>query len=154
MKEVIFIFLFALVVGSAINGFAGAGGAGSANPSPQEQQASGGTQGTTDAVAETSDATWNADVVQSQTPVLVYFYAEWCGPCKQMAPIVSKLAANYQGKVKFLRVDIDKNPSVTGQNNVQSIPTFLIFNGGKLVDSYNGAVPEGLLKGAVDKTLG
>lgn len=100
-----------------------------------------------------TDANFNTEVLQSQTPVLVDFWAEWCGPCRMVGPIVEELAGEYEGKVKVGKVDVDNNPSVSMQYGIRSIPSLLVFKGGKVVDQIVGAVPKGHLKKAIDAQL-
>ena len=89
-----------------------------------------------------TDATFASEVLQSATPVLVDFWAVWCGPCKMIAPIVDELAGEYEGKVKIGKLDVDENQQTAIQYGVRSIPTILIFKGGKVVDTIIGAVPK------------
>ena len=100
-----------------------------------------------------TDATFQDEVVNSSTPVVVDFWAEWCGPCKAIAPIVEELAGEYDGKVKFAKVDVDKNQDTAMQLGIRGIPTLIIFNGGKAVDQVVGAVPKSMLKKRVDEAI-
>lgn len=93
------------------------------------------------AVAVT-DTSFEQEVLQSDKPVLVDFWAEWCGPCRMIGPIVDELAKEYDGKAKFTKVDVDSNPEISMKFNIRSIPTLLIFKGGKVVDQIIGAVPK------------
>ncbi len=86
-----------------------------------------------------SDADFDAIVLKSDTPVLVDFWAPWCGPCKAMNPIMEELEAQYEGKVKLVKMNVDENPTVPGNYNVMSIPTFIIFKGGKIASQFVGA---------------
>ena len=88
---------------------------------------------------EVSDSTFEAEVLQSATPVLVDFWAVWCGPCKMISPVIEDLAKRYDGKVKIAKVDIDANQNVAGRYAVTSIPTVLFFKNGQVVDSVVGA---------------
>ena len=100
-----------------------------------------------------TDATFEEEVVKSDTPVVVDFWAEWCGPCKMIAPLVEELAGEYEGKVKFTKLDVDSNPQTPMQFGVRGIPTLLIFSDGKPVGQVVGAVPKTMLKQKVDEAI-
>ncbi len=100
-----------------------------------------------------TDATFDEEVVKSDTPVVVDFWAEWCGPCKMIAPLVEELAGEYEGKVKFTKLDVDSNPQTPMQFGIRGIPTLLIFNDGKPVGQVVGAVPKTMLKKRVDEAI-
>ncbi len=90
-------------------------------------------------------AIWNeqnfeAEVLKSELPVLVDFYADWCGPCKMMAPIVSELAEKYEGKIKIGKVNVDDSRDLAGQYQIRNIPSFLIFKDGQAVEKYVGSM--------------
>jgi len=100
-----------------------------------------------------TDDNFESEVLASGTPVLVDFWAEWCGPCRMIAPAVAELAGEYAGKVKIGKLDVDSNQIVAGKFNVRSIPTLLIFKGGKIVDQIIGAVPKQRIKEKLDAAL-
>ncbi len=100
-----------------------------------------------------TDATFAAEVLNSDKPVLVDFWAEWCGPCRMIGPIVEELAGEYEGKAKITKVDVDVNPQISSQFGIRSIPTLLIFKNGQVVDQIIGAVPKNILKKQLDAQL-
>lgn len=100
-----------------------------------------------------SDSTFQAEVIESDVPVLVDFWAAWCSPCKMIAPVVEELAAEYAGRVKMAKVDIDANPVTPGQFGVMSIPTLLVFRGGRAEKRIVGYQPKARLKGELDAVL-
>ncbi len=102
---------------------------------------------------EMTDSNFQQEVLSSDRPVLVDFWAEWCGPCKMIAPIVEELANEYDGKLKVGKVDVDSNQQVSMQFGVRSIPTLLIFKSGKVVEQVIGAVPKRLLAEKIAKHL-
>lgn len=91
---------------------------------------------------EFTDANFEQEVLKSDIPVLVDFWAVWCGPCKMIAPIVGELANDFEGKVKVGKIDVDNNQQVSIKYGIRSIPTLLIFKDGKIVDQIVGAVPK------------
>ena len=94
------------------------------------------------ATTPTSDATFEQDVLASDTPVLVDFSATWCGPCRQVAPILEELSGQYEGKLKIVKLDTDANPQITAKYGITSIPTMHVFQGGEVVKTIVGAKPK------------
>ena len=98
------------------------------------------------AVAATTDATFDADVIKSDAPVVVDFWAPWCGPCRMIAPALDAISAEMGDKVKIVKVNVDENPKIASSYGIMSIPTLMIFKGGQLVDRKTGAAPQAALK--------
>ncbi len=97
------------------------------------------------ATAKVTDASFEADVLKSSEPVVVDFWAEWCGPCKMIGPSLEEIATEMQGKVKIAKVNVDENPGVAGKLGIRSIPTLMLFKDGKLAAQKVGAAPKGEL---------
>jgi thioredoxin 1 len=102
---------------------------------------------------EVNESNWDEQVLKSQLPVLVDFWAEWCGPCKMIAPSVHDLAVEYDGKLSVGKLDVDSNPNIATKYGIRSIPALIFFKNGKPVDQIIGAVPKGVLKRKVDTVL-
>jgi len=102
---------------------------------------------------EVSDANFESEVLKSNIPVLVDFWAPWCGPCKSMLPIVEELSKEYDGKVKIVKVNVDENPETPGKYSVMSIPTFIIFKNGDAVSTFVGAKSKEDMKRELDATM-
>ena len=104
-------------------------------------------------IKELTDDNFEAEVLKSDVPTLVDFWAVWCGPCKQIAPMVDALANDYKGRLKVAKLDVDHNQIVAQQYSVKSIPTLLIFKGGKVVGQLVGAVPRTKLEAEIQKHI-
>ncbi len=105
------------------------------------------------AVADVSQATFQQEVLGNEQPVLVDFWAPWCGPCKMLSPIVEKVAASHAGKAKFMKLNTDENPSLAGQYQVSGIPCLILFKGGQAVDRIVGYVPEQAIASMLSRHL-
>jgi thioredoxin 1 len=101
-------------------------------------------------VVHLTDATFDQEVMKSNTPVLVDFWAAWCGPCRMVAPIIEELAQDYNGKIKFAKLDVDANPVKAGQYGIRSIPTMAVFKNGQIVDTIIGAMPKAAIASRLD----
>ena len=107
-----------------------------------------------DKVTHVGDADFDAAVLQSGEPVLVDFWAEWCGPCKMISPVLDELAETYGGKLKVAKVNVDENRATAIKYHVRSIPMLLLFKGGQIQATQIGAVGKGQLTQMIDKALG
>ena len=96
---------------------------------------------------------WEKEVLNSQIPVFVDFWAEWCGPCRMVGPVVEELASEYAGKINFVKVNVDENNELASKYNVFSIPTLAIFNKGQIVTQQEGAASNSSYNNKIDKTL-
>ena len=104
-----------------------------------------------EAILEVTDATFDQEVLQSEQPVLIDFWATWCGPCRALAPVVDEIAKSYQGKVKFAKMDVDRNNATPQRYGVRGIPTLLVFKGGQVQEQIVGYVPRETIEKALEK---
>ncbi len=170
IKELLISFFICLVIGAIINGMSVAppppaddtemaepAEPGAGETVPGEAPIPGESPATTPSsgqVRESSEATFEKDVLESKVPVLVDFYAKWCGPCKQMSPVISKLAREYKGKVKVVKIDTDENQALCQKYDITALPSFVMFRSGRNVAKYTGAMPREMLAGVIDRQLG
>jgi thioredoxin 1 len=104
-------------------------------------------------VVEINDNNFDSEVLKDALPVVVDFWAPWCGPCRMMAPIMEKAAAQYKGRFKFCKINVDENPKMASQYQAMSIPLLLFFKGGQVIDKSLGAIPEAQLLAKLDSLL-
>jgi thioredoxin 1 len=104
-------------------------------------------------VINVTDSSFDQEIVKSDLPVLVDFWAAWCGPCKMIAPVIEQIAIDYEGIMKVAKVDVDKNQSSASKYGVMSIPTMLLFKNGEPINRFVGFMPKERLKSLIDKEL-
>ncbi|MFQ6084525.1 MAG: thioredoxin [Candidatus Aminicenantia bacterium] len=104
-------------------------------------------------LVEITEANFEREVLQSEIPVLIDFWAVWCGPCRMIAPIVEELAEQYEGKLKVGKLDVDNNPQIAAKYGIRSIPTLLLFREGKVVEQIVGAVPRTYIESKLEKVF-
>jgi thioredoxin 1 len=106
------------------------------------------------AVVEVNDASFEQEVLQSDQPVLVDFWAAWCGPCKALSPIVDEVASEYSGKLKVMKMDVDRNQATPMRYGIRGIPALLLFKGGKVADQIVGYVPKDTIARSITRVIG
>jgi len=102
---------------------------------------------------EVTDANFDKEVIQSNIPVLVDFWAEWCGPCRMVAPLVKEISVEFEGRAKVTKMDVDSNPDIPAKFGIRNIPTILFFKNGQIVDKQVGAVPKNVLISKLEAIL-
>lgn len=104
-------------------------------------------------IKHTTDATFDTDVLQSDTPVLLDFWAEWCGPCKMIAPILDEVAKSHDGKLQIVKINVDENSETPAKHGVRGIPTLMLFKSGQVVATQVGALSKSQLTTFIDKNI-
>jgi thioredoxin 1 len=106
-----------------------------------------------DKVVVVTEENWEQEVLKSETPVLVDFWAQWCGPCRMVAPVLDQIADEMDGKVRIVKLDVDANQQIAYQFQVSSIPTFILFKGGQMADRMMGAMPKTAFESFIERNL-
>ena len=101
-----------------------------------------------------SDSDFTKEVIESSLPVIVDFWATWCGPCQVMGPLIDAIAEEHEGKIKVLKLNVDENPVTPAKYGIRSIPTLILFNGGEIVERIVGAQPKGTIENMLKKVVG
>lgn len=106
-----------------------------------------------EAIVQLDDASFEAEVISSDKPVLVDFWAPWCGPCKALAPVIEEISSEYVDKIKVGKVNVDENPEISMKFGIRSIPTLIVFKNGEVQDQIIGAVPKSEIENALQKVV-
>jgi thioredoxin 1 len=104
-------------------------------------------------ILDVSDSTFDSEVLKSELPVLVDFWAPWCGPCKAIGPVIEEISKDFEGKVKFLKCNVDDNPATPANFGIRAIPTLLLFKGGEKLDQIVGMVDKAKIEESLNKSL-
>lgn len=151
MKEFLIVFFLCLIIGSFINGYKDTQQAKPESPSADKSDS----KSDQSTLTSTSETTFHDDVLnKGNTPVLVDFYADWCGPCKMMTPIMNSVNKDYAGRAQLYKVNVDQNPTLSEKYEIKSIPAFLVFKNGKVVENLSGMQSKDAINTALDKHLG
>lgn len=149
MRDALIAFFACLVIGAIINGSNGT--AISHVPASLQQDANAAED--SDLVPAVTQASFDSDVLQSEKPVLVEFWATWCGPCKQMKPVVNEIAKEFEEQIKTVKVDIDAEPELASKFNVNGVPTLMLFKDGKMVTIVSGVTSKETLAEQINRVL-
>jgi len=103
--------------------------------------------------AELNESNFDAEVIESDVPVLVDFWAVWCGPCRMLTPTIEALAGDFDGKIKVAKINVDENQQLAAKYGIMSIPTVMVFKGGKVVEQFIGVQPKGVYEDAINKHI-
>jgi len=153
MREVLITFLVCLVIGAIINGSQGpvVSHFPSANALQQQEAVVSGEDSSL--VPAVTEADFDSEVLQSESPVLVEFWATWCGPCKKMKPVVDEVAKEFEGRMKTVKVDIDSEPGLASKFNVNGVPTLILFKEGRTLTVLSGVIGKESLAEQINKVL-